>query len=391
MPPATTTSRGRPESSFLRFLALGNSVKARTPDQRPDLPPRAICPEFVRHSASILNSRMGYIYRMGVDFAAAIRDRLERTRQSKHRAALKGGLQQDAIRSVLNGHSPRLDRAERICAALGLELYIGPPRKMQLQTTDESGLPSRFSSDVELPVRSSAHCAPEGYMTQVDDSDRAPAPLDVNLSDPRAFYACYTSNSMIPAGIWPGDYCLVSPYARLEAGRRVWLRSRQGREAIGWLVRLTANTLELGGWRPPDERGRQQLVPVPWEYEEIADRGLVAAVYRGRPAVERPPFRVPDWGPDKIAGLWRALFDSEETGEDVEVKLAEHLEKKAADFDRTIRAWLEQGTVSFFEMWRLLQEVEAVKQSAQLLSRRLGSSDNNPGERDVGATRSDAG
>ena len=85
------------------------------------------------------------------------------------------------------------------------------------------------------------------------------------------------------------------------------------------------------------------------------------------------------------------MFDSEETGEDVEVALVEHLEEKAADFDRTIRAWLEQGTVSFFEMWGLLQEVEAIKQSAQLLSRRLGSSDNNPGERDVGATRSDAG
>ena len=230
-------------------------------------------------------------------------------------------------------------------------------------------------------------------MTQADDSDRAPAPLDVDLSDPRAFYACYRGNSMIPAGIWPADHCLVSPYAQLEAGRRVWLRSRQGHESIGWLVRLTADTLELGVWEDPDESGRQNLVPVRWPYEEVADRGVVVAVYRGPPSVEEPPFRVPDWRPDRIAGLWRAVLDTEETDTQVEAALMEHLEEKAAGFDKTIRAWLALGTVSVSQMWGLLQEVETVKQSVQSLSRRFGHSEDAPGERDARTSRSvsDAG
>lgn len=62
------------------------------------------------------------------DFAAVIRRRLEETNQSQHRAAKDHGLPQDAIRSVLAGHMPRLDRVAAICEALDLEFYIGPRR-----------------------------------------------------------------------------------------------------------------------------------------------------------------------------------------------------------------------------------------------------------------------
>ena len=62
------------------------------------------------------------------DFAQIIRDRLEKTGHSRHGAAVSHGLPRDAIRSVLDGHIPRLDRVSEICDALGLELSIGPPR-----------------------------------------------------------------------------------------------------------------------------------------------------------------------------------------------------------------------------------------------------------------------
>ena len=45
------------------------------------------------------------------DLSAAIEQRLQETNQSQHRAALEYGLPQDAIRSVLKGHTPKLDRA----------------------------------------------------------------------------------------------------------------------------------------------------------------------------------------------------------------------------------------------------------------------------------------
>ena len=62
------------------------------------------------------------------DFAAIVRRELADTNQSAHGAAKSHDLPEDAIRSVLDGHAPRLDRLIEICNALGLELYIGKPR-----------------------------------------------------------------------------------------------------------------------------------------------------------------------------------------------------------------------------------------------------------------------
>ena len=44
-------------------------------------------------------------------------------------AAERHGLNRDAIRSVMRGRSPSVDRAAEICSALGLEFYVGPPRE----------------------------------------------------------------------------------------------------------------------------------------------------------------------------------------------------------------------------------------------------------------------
>ncbi|MDE2905135.1 MAG: hypothetical protein OXQ28_03525, partial [Acidobacteriota bacterium] len=52
-----------------------------------------------------------------IDFAEVVRRRLAEIGQSRYRAAVNSGLPQDAIRSVLNGHVPRLNRAEQICRA----------------------------------------------------------------------------------------------------------------------------------------------------------------------------------------------------------------------------------------------------------------------------------
>ena len=60
------------------------------------------------------------------EFAGLLRRRLAETGQTQYQVAKKSGLPVDAIRYVLRGHTPRIDRAEAICSALGLDFYIGP-------------------------------------------------------------------------------------------------------------------------------------------------------------------------------------------------------------------------------------------------------------------------
>ena len=61
-------------------------------------------------------------------FRAIVEKQLARRGTSAIRAALGAGLTRDAIRSVLRGRSPSVDRAAEICEALDLEFYVGPPR-----------------------------------------------------------------------------------------------------------------------------------------------------------------------------------------------------------------------------------------------------------------------
>ena len=61
-------------------------------------------------------------------FVEIIEDELKRRGASAISEALRVGLSRDAIRSILRGRVPSVDRAVEICEALGLEVYIGRPR-----------------------------------------------------------------------------------------------------------------------------------------------------------------------------------------------------------------------------------------------------------------------
>ena len=319
-----------------------------------------------------------------IDFAEVIRRRLAERGQSKYRAAVNGGLPQDAIRSVLKGHVPRLNRVEQICRALGLELHIGPSRDVQVEADADSAEPSgprtRFDSSVQLPVRVLSPPSPEVYLMEAEEQDQTrPAPVD--LDDPQAFYALLHGYSMVPTGIGPADFCLVSPCAKLEPGQRIWLRDRTGREGLRWLIRMTATTYEAAAWQPPKPNGHQDLVAERWERKDVDDRGVILAVYRGWVAASDPARRLPDWQPGRLTGLWRALLDEKP---ELQAAVAEHLEETASSFSRRIKGWLEQGSVQRSDMEDLLQHVESVKQLGQLLSWRSEASRNQsgaPGER----------
>ena len=247
------------------------------------------------------------------EFRALIEQRLRAKGVSPIRAARSAGLSRDAIRAVLRGRSPSFERAAEICRALNLDFHIGPapsgdartpggapPETQTSEDTEPPAVPlTRFSSRRELPVRDWERCSPAGHLSQAGDGGSAPAPLD--LPDSHAFYARARGHAMVPAGIWPGDYCLISPCAKLEVHQRAWFRQQDGRETLKWLIRLPSTGYELVSWEPPDEDGLQRMVAEQWMRADVVDRGVVLAVYRGRPSVERPPFRAPDWRADQVA------------------------------------------------------------------------------------------
>ncbi len=63
-----------------------------------------------------------------IDFRKLVKEQIDLNKSSAIREANAAGLKRDAIRSVLRGRVPSVDRAAEICDALGLEFYIGPQR-----------------------------------------------------------------------------------------------------------------------------------------------------------------------------------------------------------------------------------------------------------------------
>lgn len=217
------------------------------------------------------------------------------------------------VRMMRQGHAPSVERVRALCRVLGLEFYVGPPREGDVQGGPITPRPlTSFTSSVVLPVRHWAQCLSEGYLIPEErDPDLAPprsdlAPAPEGLVDRHAFYAREPGHSMVPAGLEAGNYCLISPCARLGPGDRVWLRDGAGLEAIRWLIDLTATTYELRAWGQPDaSTGRQEMLADRWLRKNVVDRGVVLAVYRNRPDVNKPPHRAARWRPDQVMLRWQ--------------------------------------------------------------------------------------
>ena len=70
------------------------------------------------------------------EITAAVRQEIEARGTNPYRAAKEARLPENSIRYLLDGHEPRAGRLIEICHALGLELYVGPPRKGPGETAD---------------------------------------------------------------------------------------------------------------------------------------------------------------------------------------------------------------------------------------------------------------
>ena len=65
------------------------------------------------------------VKRLSEEYRAAVERAL--TGRTASRAALAHGLPKEAIRSVINGHDPKLARADDVCRALGFTFLLGGP------------------------------------------------------------------------------------------------------------------------------------------------------------------------------------------------------------------------------------------------------------------------
>ena len=63
-----------------------------------------------------------------MDIAKIFREQLARTGRKAANVSREATGNKHALKQILDGHRPSIDRAEKIARTLGLEFYIGPPR-----------------------------------------------------------------------------------------------------------------------------------------------------------------------------------------------------------------------------------------------------------------------
>ena len=245
----------------------------------------------------------------------AVRRAIESSGRNVFAFEKDAGLPVDSIRSVVRNDEkrviPRLKRVEEICAALGWELYIGPPRDLppadRVTNADhEPVVPVKRSPvqflDIDLPHEGFAKCGVTGHKGWQPDFEHYPAP--VGYEDNDSFYVTALGKSMEPEGIKSGAVVLVSPNAEIKAGDRVWFKSFRGEPSIKRVeqigTRNGSETIVFRGWITdgPSQRSFNDTV----FRNTLPAIGKVVAVYDGVPG-EGEVYTVPDPEMDEVEAL----------------------------------------------------------------------------------------
>lgn len=137
-------------------------------------------------------------------------------------------LPEDAVRSVLRGGKKTgtaLNRAQELCAALGLEFYIGPQRPAQapppINDSDFARIPL---VDAQLSAGAGAHNGDEDILDHL--AFRNDWLKKLGLNPAHAVLARVSGDSMRPT-LSPGDTILIDTS---HQGRRIEVRSRPPRK-----------------------------------------------------------------------------------------------------------------------------------------------------------------
>lgn len=146
------------------------------------------------------------------DFSKIVAERLSDLGQNAYAIEKAYNLPPDAVRNVLRGAKKSgtpLNRAREICAALGLEFYIGPPRdtapveQVVLDTDDYIPVPRL---DVRLSAGPGAHNGPPDELDRIAFRRDWLSRLGVRPQD--AVLVGISGDSMAP-GLRDGDIALI--------------------------------------------------------------------------------------------------------------------------------------------------------------------------------------
>ncbi len=154
----------------------------------------------------------------------------------------------------------------------------------------------------ELPFNGRAQCGMDvqkhrHYVAPITE-DELPEPEGLS-DDPDVFYVVAEGTSMIPEGISPGDYCLISPNTPLAVGQRLWMDDGNGTGRIKRLLGFTDTDLTLRGWGEPNT-GRVGSVNEQAKRSFITRQGAVVGVFQDKPkagmtAIPAPDPRAYEW------------------------------------------------------------------------------------------------
>jgi phage repressor protein C with HTH and peptisase S24 domain len=144
------------------------------------------------------------------------------------------GLPADAVRSILRGEKKSgttLNRAQDVCEALGLELYIGPPRDTVGAEQPPAVDPQEFAN---IPLHEASLAAGAGVANGVEPivdylSFRRDWLRRIGTAPANAVLARVSGDSMEPT-IWAGDMVLVDRSKTVVPVRTS--SSKKGRSAI---------------------------------------------------------------------------------------------------------------------------------------------------------------
>lgn len=171
-------------------------------------------------------------------FSRQIEARLKELGENAYSFEQKMGWPADALRSVLRKDAkrarPNLERVQTLCDALGLEIYIGPPRAAS-QADPVTDV--HFRDFAKVPIYdaflaagdgfANSEAGPDDYMVFKKDHLRK-----LGVSIPAAVIAKISGKSMIPT-IFPGDHVLIDTSRRtVEARTLKTLNSRKNRPPV---------------------------------------------------------------------------------------------------------------------------------------------------------------
>lgn len=190
---------------------------------------------------------------MSTYIAKIVSDRLDELGTTPFTVENEKSLPPDAIRNVLRSSKsgPTLNRVHEICAALDLEIYIGPKRPQE----DLQGFAEDAISRIEPSLNGNPEALRQGYLPlpfNRDDTHRGASPLalarawllDRGLNPSKLSVVTVPNDDMEPA-LSIGELLVVDEQRMVTDEPALSAFVVDGRFGVGWVVAPTKDAVAI--------------------------------------------------------------------------------------------------------------------------------------------------